>query len=148
MIWIYVSGEVLVGPPENYAHSGLHMCRVSPRVEAYLDDRQREQDRTYRAHLRAKEKAKQDTINDLDDKESVILMFLQNHPGQHSVDDVDRSVKRSRALKGMKPASRRNAIRRLIDPPEGKLPALFAHHRDGGHSEKSWFEDTGRDREK
>jgi hypothetical protein len=84
-------------------------------VEALIKERQREQDRAYRANKRAKAKAEQAALNDLDDKESVILTFLQQHPDkQHSIDDIDQGVRRSPLFRKMKPESRKNAIRRIV----------------------------------
>jgi hypothetical protein len=93
-------------------------------VEAFRKDRQREQDRIYRTNKRAKEQAEQAAINDLDDKASAVLTFLQKHPRPQSVDDIYEGVRRSRAFKGMKPGSIKNAIRGLVNPPEGKLSPL------------------------
>jgi hypothetical protein len=84
-------------------------------VEAFIKERQREQDRAYRANKRAKEKSEQAALNALDDKESVILTFVQQHPDkQHSIDDIGQAVKRSRLFRKMKPESRKNAIRRIL----------------------------------
>jgi hypothetical protein len=93
-------------------------------VDAFRKDRQREQDRIYRTNKRAKEQAEQAAINDLDDKASAVLTFLQKHPGPQSVDDIYKGVRRSRAFKGMKPGSIKNTIRGLVNPPEGKLSPL------------------------
>jgi hypothetical protein len=103
----------------------MRPCDVSPEVvEAFLKDRQRERDRTYQANLRAKKKAEQAAINDLDDKASAVLTFLQKRSGPQSVDDIYEGVRRSRPFKGMKPGSIKNAIRTLVNPPSGKLSPL------------------------
>jgi hypothetical protein len=94
---------------------------VSPDViDAFRKDRKRTQNLICQTKKRAKKRAEQSAINDLDDKESAIHAYLQNHPGPQSVDDIYEGVRRSRAFK-MKPGSIRNAIRRLIDPPSEKL---------------------------
>jgi hypothetical protein len=90
-------------------------------VDAFRKNRKRTQNRTSQTKKRAKRKAEQQAVHDLDDTESAIHAFLQNHPGPQSVDDIYEGVKHSRAVKGMKPGSIKNAIRRLIDPPSEKL---------------------------
>jgi hypothetical protein len=90
-------------------------------VDAFRKDRKRTQNLTCQTKKRAKKKAERAAINDLDDKESAIHTSLQNHPVPRSVDDIYEGVRRSRAFKGMKPGSIKNRIRRLIDPPSGKL---------------------------
>jgi hypothetical protein len=90
-------------------------------VDAFRKDRKRTQNLACQTKKRAKKKAEQQAVNDLDDKESAIHAFLQNHPGPQSVDEIYEGVRRSRAFKGMKPGSIKNTIRRLIDPPSEEL---------------------------
>src|SRR5262249_24776221 len=79
-------------------------------VEAFRKDRKRIQNLTCQTKKRAKKKAAAAAINDLDDKESAIHAYLQNHPGPQSVDDIYDGVRRSRAFRGMEPGSIKNAI--------------------------------------
>jgi hypothetical protein len=93
-------------------------------VKAWLKAEKNAADKATKAKQRIEKRAKQNAINDLDDKPDAVLTFLRQRPGQHSVEDIDDAVKCSRDFKGMKPNSRKNAILRLVNPPPGKSSPL------------------------
>jgi hypothetical protein len=100
-------------------------CDVSEdKVKAWRKAEKNAADKATKAKRRIEKKAQQASVNDLDDKASAVHAYLQDHPGQQSIDDIDQGVKDSRAFKNLKSGSRKNALRRLITPPLGKVSPL------------------------